>query len=207
MNKINNNDNKRTIKNQRVKALFLQAAKEIIISEGVGNVTVRKIADMTGYSYATIYHYFRDLNELLMEVKTVMIRDLMEYMKLHTVDLMDSLDGIKKQNHIFIDYFIEHPNIYIFFYSYQLDTAKIESGVKNEFGENNGEIYQIFVTKGAIKAADVPVIAKAIIYSVYGALAVYFSNNGLTINKLYEDIDQVIDFLLNSRENNYSDPG
>ncbi len=183
-------------KNERVKSLFLQAAKEIIINDGVDKVTVRKIAEMTGYSYATIYHYFSDLNDLLLEVKTVMIGDLMDYMKLHKADPLDGLEAIKKENHIFIDYFIEHPKIFIYFYSYRLDYSKTEYAVKTDIGENYGEIYQSFVARGLIKKEDVSVIAKTIIYSVYGTLALYFSNNGLTKNKLYEDIDQIIEFLI-----------
>ena len=196
MNQKNINENKQNIKKKRVKSFFLEAARDIIISEGVANVTVRKIADITGYSYATIYHYFSDLNELLLETKTLMIHDMMDYMKHHSVEQLDSLEGIKKQNHIFIDYFIKHPNIFVFFYSYRLDYAVTEFTVKTDIGENNGELYQAFVTNGTIKQADVPVITKTIIYSVYGTLAIFFSNNGLTINKLHEDIDQIIEFLL-----------
>ena len=196
MNQKNINENKQNIKKKRVKSFFLEAARDIIISEGVANVTVRKIADITGYSFATIYHYFSDLNELLLETKTLMIHDMMDYMKHHSVEQLDSLEGIKKQNHIFIDYFIKHPNIFVFFYSYRLDYAVTEFTVKTDIGENNGELYQAFVTNGTIKQADVPVITKTIIYSVYGTLAIFFSNNGLTINKLHEDIDQIIEFLL-----------
>jgi len=194
MNPKSIND-KNQIKNQRVKSFFLLAAKEIIINEGVAKVTVRKIAEMTGYSYATIYHYFSDLNDLLLEVKAMMIGDLIEYMKLHKADPLDGLEGIKKENRIFIDYFLERPNIFIFFYSYRLDYSKADFAVKTDLGEKYGENYQSFVTKGIIKQEDISVIVKTIIYSVYGTLALYFSNNGLTKNKLYEDVDQIIELL------------
>ncbi|PKO01139.1 MAG: hypothetical protein CVU42_01450 [Chloroflexi bacterium HGW-Chloroflexi-4] len=197
MNPDSNDGKNISIKNQRIKSLFVQATKEIIITEGVGKVTVRKIAEITGYSYATIYHYFSDLNDLLLEVKAKMVGDLVEYMELHKADPMDGVEAIKKENRIFIDYFIDQPNIFVFFYSYRLDYSKSDYAVKTDLGEKYGETYQNFVTKGIIKQEDISVIVKTIIYSLYGALALYFSNNGLTKNKLYEDIDQIIESLFN----------
>lgn len=195
MNPESINGKNQSIKNQRIKSFFIQAAKEIIINEGVGNVTVRKIAEITGYSYATIYHYFSDLNDLLLEVKAVMIGELIEYMNLHKADPMDDLEAIKKENRIFVDYFIDQPNIFVFFYSYRLDYSKTEYAVKTDLGENYGERYLSFVTRGIIKQEDISIIVKTIIYSLYGTLAIYFSNNGLTKEKLYEDIDQIIEYL------------
>ena len=53
--------NTKADKKEFVKSKFIDAAKSIIFKEGVGAVTVRGVAEMTGYSYATIYHYFSDL--------------------------------------------------------------------------------------------------------------------------------------------------
>jgi AcrR family transcriptional regulator len=196
MNLDSINNKNQSIKNLRVKSLFLQAAKEIIINEGVAKVTVRKIAGITGYSYATIYHYFSDLNALLLEVKAVMIKDLIEYMKLHQADPMEEVKAIKKENRIFIDYFIDQPNIFVFFYSYKLDYSNSDFEIKTDLSENYGEVYQHLVTKGIIKQEDIQIIVKTIIYSLYGALALYFSNNGLTKEKIYTDIDLIIENLV-----------
>ena len=78
--KENKQKDKQSIKNKRVKSYFVEAAKGIILSEGVENVSVRKVADRAGYTFTTIYNYFRDLNELLQEVKNVMIQDVIVYM-------------------------------------------------------------------------------------------------------------------------------
>ena len=45
------------------------AARSIILQDGVTSVTARAVAELTGCSYATIYHYFKDLNELLLKTK------------------------------------------------------------------------------------------------------------------------------------------
>ena len=71
-------EDKKIRKKQRIRTYFLEAAREIILNDGVESVTVRKVADMAGYSYATIYNYFSDLNQLHWEVKKLMINDIVE---------------------------------------------------------------------------------------------------------------------------------
>jgi len=50
---------------ERVKRYFIDAALEIISEEGVKGISTRKVAEKAEYSYATIYNYFKDVNELL----------------------------------------------------------------------------------------------------------------------------------------------
>ena len=51
---------KKEIQEQRMRGYFIQATKEIIKGEGIKSVSVRNIADRAGYSYATLYNYFKD---------------------------------------------------------------------------------------------------------------------------------------------------
>lgn len=49
---------------------ILQAAQEIICSEGVANVSIRKIADKIEYSPAIIYHYFENKEQIIEKLIT-----------------------------------------------------------------------------------------------------------------------------------------
>jgi len=53
--------------------------------------------------------------------------------------------------------------------------------------------------KGRIKEEEVFVIAKTIIYTIHGLLALYFSDNGMTIEVLYNEIDKSTEYLLKGR--------
>lgn len=187
---------KKAMKSNRVKSYFLQSAKDIVVNEGAESITVRKIADAAGYSYGTIYHYFADLNELLFEVKQIMIVDVMGVMNQHPEKERYSIEDIKMQNHMFVDYFIENPNIYNFFYSYQIISTG-ESVFDNvDIGEANWNTYKGFVEDGTLKKEDVPTVSKTMIYLIYGMLTLYFSSNGLTKEKLNEDLDMMVDYIL-----------
>ncbi len=44
--------------------IFIDATTDIIDQEGIDSVTIRKVADRAGYNSATIYNYFKNLDEL-----------------------------------------------------------------------------------------------------------------------------------------------
>lgn len=56
---------KKDVKKKRVIKLFIEAASEIISREGIERVTIRKVAEGTGYNSATIYSYFENLRQLV----------------------------------------------------------------------------------------------------------------------------------------------
>lgn len=87
----------KNIKKDYVKSKFVEAAKAIILQDGVLSVTVRRIAEITGYSYATIYHYFQDLNELLLETKLSMILDMAAPGSIQAITTEDPLEKKSKR--------------------------------------------------------------------------------------------------------------
>lgn len=189
---------------QRIKAVFIDATKEVIIREGAGNVTVRKIAEATGYSYATIYHYFKDLDHLLVETKDAMIGDLVSEVLLNAPEAPKSLEIFKKQSRAFLDYFVEKPNVFKFFYSYRLAQptesetviTNAENVKQNSLGMDYRFMYRTFIEQGIITEADLPIVSKSITYASYGVLVLFFSNNGLSKEVIYNDLDEIIDYFL-----------
>ncbi len=56
---------KTDVKKKRVIKLFIAAASDIINEEGIDGITIRKVAERTGYNSATIYSYFDNLRQLV----------------------------------------------------------------------------------------------------------------------------------------------
>ena len=146
-------------KRDRVSKLFIDIAKEMILKEGIQSVSVRKIADEAGYSYATIYNYFDDLSALLWAVKKDMIQDLIEWMK--DINISD-LDGIKNVFHRYIEYYITYPNVFKFFYFYTLDVSIEE--IENEFNFNQlwNSTFSVIMVEYQLTIKDIEVISKSI---------------------------------------------
>ena len=192
----------KNIKKDFVKSKFIDAAVSIILQEGVSSVTVRRIAQITGYSYATIYHYFQDLNALLLETKLMMIRDMVATGSTQTVRLEDPLEQKKQQAKLMAGFFIENPNIFDFFYQYKMDESNAASMRSLELEKAYYDDFMPFVECGAIREADIPAISRAITYTVFGSITIYLSNNGLTKEEVFKDIDNTIDLLLKGRGGN-----
>ena len=196
-------DDKKNIKKQRIKTYFLEAAKEIIIDEGVESVTVRKVAEVAGYSYATIYNYFEDLNDLLLEVRSLIIKDIVEYMYQKINEPLYDIDGIKRLFRSYIAYYFEKPNVFKFFYFHQLKkSVKKAEGTEGEtnFDEIWKETLKGFVQDGILKEADIEVISKIFIYAMHGMIAISFSYNGdLTEELVNKDLEKIVDYLLKKK--------
>lgn len=190
---------KQNLKTQRVRSYFVQAAKKIILDEGVENVSVRKVADLAGYTFSTIYNYYNTLNELLQEVKSDIINDLIMHMQQTLPKKVFDIDDIKKQNRLYVKYFIDNPNVFSFFYSYRLHPIEKDRAEVPDFSMQYLETYRGFVESGLITEAEVAALARTFIYSLQGLLALYFSDNGMSLEMLYEELDQVADFLLRIR--------
>lgn len=194
-----NTNEKQNLKAQRVKSYFIQATKEIILSEGVENVSIRKVADQAGYTFTTIYNYFKDLNDLLHETKAMMIDDVIAYMQKMSSEKIYELEDVININRIYVDYYLDHPTIFSFFYSYRLHPTAEAQTQDLDFSDRYLDTYQGFVTRGVIKDKDVAIVAKTIIYTLHGLLALYFSDNGMTKSILYDELDKITGYLLGER--------
>ncbi len=70
---------------------FVNATEKIMMEEGINKVTIRKVSDLAGYSSATIYSYFENIDHLIlfssMKFLDVYIAALPEYIKDETTAL------------------------------------------------------------------------------------------------------------------------
>jgi AcrR family transcriptional regulator len=186
----------RNVKKDFIKSRFVDAVKSIIIEDGVSNVTVRKIAELTGYSYATIYHYFSNLNELLLEAKLSMIHDMVMRSGEQAIRTDDPLQHMKDSTRIPVNYFIENPNVFRFFYSYEMDSQNETAMRSLELEKVYYDDFLPFVEKGIIQKSEILAISRTILYAIFGMITLYLSKNGLSREEIDKDIDHMIDILL-----------
>lgn len=103
---------KKTIKKHRNMSYFIDAASKIMNEEGVRSITIRKVADMAGYNSATLYHYFENLDELILYAS---IRHLKEYtlnLSQYLNNVHNNIDKYYKIWEFFCKYSFSEPEIY-----------------------------------------------------------------------------------------------
>lgn len=119
---------------EEVKDLILSAAREIFLSEGYENTSIRKIATKIEYSPGTIYHHFKDKNELLLALHDKAFECKIEALFLSVQNMPDPLERLKATGIGYIRYGIDNPQDYelMFILSCTMDAL----AVKEEFWQD-----------------------------------------------------------------------
>src|SRR5258708_12719872 len=104
------------VQGQRMRGYFLAATKELLKAEGLKSVSVRSIADKAGYSSATMYSYFKDVNDLVF----LCVHDFYEECKLHVTGRVKrsekGVNSLKVAIKAYTEFFIQYPGVFELFF-------------------------------------------------------------------------------------------
>jgi AcrR family transcriptional regulator len=104
------------IQEKRMKEYFIQATKEILKGEGIQSISVRNIADKAGYSYATLYNYFKDVNDLIFLCVSDFQEECKMYVTQQTKKNNRGIEKLKQSILAYMGYFTDYPGIFELFY-------------------------------------------------------------------------------------------
>lgn len=105
------------IQEKRIRQYFIDAAKDMLRGEGLRSVSVRSVADRAGYSFATLYNYFRDINDLLFLCVSDFQEECNAYVAGRTKDMAPGKDRLKKAVLSYAEYFTEYPGTFELFFT------------------------------------------------------------------------------------------
>jgi AcrR family transcriptional regulator len=103
---------KKQIQSERMRGYFIQAAKELLKGEGLKTVNTRSVADRAGYSYTTMYNYFKDLNDLIFECVKDFQAECELFVRNKTKKVPSGKEKIKAITTAYVHYFTEYPGIF-----------------------------------------------------------------------------------------------
>lgn len=158
---------KLNIKKRRVMMYFIEATQELILNEGIENLSIKKIADTVGYNTATIYNYFEDLEELI-------LYSSIDYLKIYLKDLKSEINSNMKAIEmyetiykVFVHHSFEKPEIFhtLFFGKYSYKLEKIIKKYYEIFPDDitgQTDITKSVLVEGNIHNRDLPVIKQMI---------------------------------------------
>ena len=109
------NKNK-SIQEERMRGYFIEATKKTLRGEGLKSINVRNIAKEAGYSYATLYNYFHDIQDLVFECVKDFQEECEQSVKLETMNSKPGLIKIKAITKSYIKYFVQYPGIFELFF-------------------------------------------------------------------------------------------
>lgn len=191
-------------KKERTQKEIIEAAKAIIHDKGHEAVTVRYLAEATGYSYTNLYYYFKDMNTLLWTLRLDMIEDMITELTSISFTKDDPVEEILIVLSSYTDYFFKHPNVFRFFYFYPFIKPEGDDSYQKLEQKFHG-IWQTsffrLIKEGIIQAEDIEVVAKTIIYALQGMIMLSFSSNGSTKqNDIKDELVKLINYLFKKNE-------
>ncbi|MBU5483989.1 TetR/AcrR family transcriptional regulator [Clostridium sp. MSJ-11] len=192
-------DNKE-IQRQRMMRYFIDAAKEIIKEEGVNELTVRKVGEKAGYSYATIYNYFNDLNTLLAYCAFDFLEDCYRYV----VSFKDKTEDCRERVGIcgaaYFRYFAENPDMFQIIFLEELGKGS-EEVIKN-FTQPSvalllGETIVECSKQGYIRKEKIGFLAELIASSIHGKLLFFLKGRNIeSLEDMITSIKNEIELLI-----------
>lgn len=122
-----------------MRGYFIDATRTILKGEGIHAVSVRNVAQIAGYSYATLYNYFKDIKELVFECVCGFQDECKDFVEKQTGNEEPGLRRIRGIAISYMKYFVEYPGIFELFY--------IENHSTNSPKHNSDELINNFLER------------------------------------------------------------
>ncbi len=103
---------RRAKEKKQLQQKILLAARELFVSEGYENVSMRKIADKIEYSPTTIYLYFRDKAALLDSVCKETLLNLLNTLEQLKREKREPVETLRKSGKAYVEFGLKYPQDY-----------------------------------------------------------------------------------------------
>jgi len=192
------------LQEQRMKGYFIQATKAILKGEGLKAISVRNIADQAGYSYATLYNYFRDINDLVFLCVHDFQTECEEFVSDHTKNEPEGLLKLKASIMAYIKYFVAYPGIFDLFFIVKGgdfgNKQQIIDVISTSLDRVCNDDWEYCIKHKGFPEKEVEKVRNQLRYSILGLLTYYI--NRYTPNNysaFFSEANGLIDSVLGSK--------
>jgi AcrR family transcriptional regulator len=169
----------REIQEKRIKNYFVEATREILKGEGLQAVSVRNVADRAGYSYATLYNYFKDINELIFVCVSDFQKECKTFVAGQSSKKTKGTEKLKASVLAYIHYFVEYPGIFDLFYLAKPSGAGINSAALHLIATSLDDVceedWNYCIRENLIPAENIENLKSQLRFSVTGMLLFYMN--------------------------------
>ena len=107
---------RKEIQEQRIRGYFIEATREMLKGEGLRSINVRAVAERAGYSYATLYNYFKDIKELVFICVKGFQEEAEAIIAAETSSVPQGKEKIRAIMKSYLKYFVQYPGIFELFF-------------------------------------------------------------------------------------------
>lgn len=189
------------IQEERVKSYFIQATKEILKSEGLKALSVRAVADRAGYSYATMYNYFKDLNELVFYCVEDFFQECRTFSDEQVSAQPNGIARLKSKILAYAVFFTEYPGIFDLFFMERIGSLGNKKEVLELTSDSVNKIcqpeWEYCLKHGLVSPNNYNLLQKQTQFMVVGILLLYLNRaNPASYPEFISEINSHLDQLL-----------
>lgn len=121
----------------RMLAYFIEATQSIIEQEGIEHISIRKVAQKAGFNSATIYHYFKDVDQLILLASMRYLKNYNVSLSKHINEQIDSFQQYLDLWGFFCEASFEYPKVIynLFFNHHSVELGDIVTQYYSVFPE------------------------------------------------------------------------
>ncbi|NVO21512.1 MAG: TetR/AcrR family transcriptional regulator [Bacteroidetes bacterium] len=192
---------RKQIQEQRIRNYFIEATREILKGEGLKSVNVRAIAERAGYSYATLYNYFKDIKELIF----ICVQDFQKEAEIlineKALSKPAGKERIREIAKDYIQYFTQYPGIFDLFFLEKMvgisgkhPTAELIYTFLDRLTENDWNTCREL---NLYSEDQILTMKKQMNYSITGLLLMYMNRmHPQSYDLFIRDVDNQLSFVL-----------
>jgi len=157
----------------------LMVVAPLIFAICIPLVIFGRIADRAGYSYATLYNYFKDINDLVFLCVHDFYAECLQHVKDHAKKNEKGTKRLKASIRAYADFFVQYPGIFGLFFMENLgsfsDKKNVAGLIASSLDAVCEEEWNYCISKGVFKADDVELIKSQIRHCTLGLLMLYLN--------------------------------
>ncbi|MFA9564020.1 MAG: TetR/AcrR family transcriptional regulator [Acidimicrobiales bacterium] len=180
------------------RAGIVEATRELIRSEGLDAVSLRRVGRAVGVTAPALYAHVRDKEDLLKAVAATQYGELVE--RLSAIERLDPLDRVRASCHVYVDLALDEPELFRTMFLFppaldQVDPLGVELDAATEaFGLSAAAATA--AVDGGLLVGDPMTISFALWTASHGLASVLQMGLQLSEEQQTDLTDTVIDGLL-----------
>ena len=189
---------------ERTRTLFIEAAKEILMGEGISCISARNVAERAGYSYATLYNYFKDMGDLVAVCLDEFSIDTFRFVENDTekADRNNPVNSLKAKLHSLVKYYIQYPGIYDLFYLEKIGSSKnraqSSAAVSSLVGRLIEKEWEAFCSEKKLNQREAGIRKDQLLFVFTGLMLLYQNRNyPAGYAELTQKLDEQVDLVIN----------
>ncbi|OHE61179.1 MAG: hypothetical protein A2Z47_11180 [Thermodesulfovibrio sp. RBG_19FT_COMBO_42_12] len=174
-------------KRQRYKEEFrreiLNSARDLFIDVGYEKFSMRRLAEKIDYSPTTIYHYFKNKDDLLFAICEEVAEQFLARLRYFRSVQNKPYEALRQSMLYLLDFAFDNPNQYkVFFlakpnvYGTKEEFMKRESMARNSYFEFR-EIVQACIKAGKLRRMDIDVLTQVLAIAPHGLIVMTLYHN------------------------------